>query len=46
MEEQKKGWSRRKFLGASALGMTGLAVLPGMSGCTKPESDLKIGFIG
>ena len=46
MEEQNKGWSRRKFLGASALGMTGLAVLPGMIGCTKPESELKIGFIG
>jgi len=44
MEEQKKGWSRRKFLQASALGMTGLAVLPGMIGCAKPE--LNIGFIG
>lgn len=48
MEEQKKGWSRRHFLGASALGMAGLAVLPGMIGCTPPvtDTDLKLGFIG
>ena len=48
MEEHKKGWSRRQFLGASALGLTGLAVLPGMIGCTQPvvDTDLKLGFIG
>lgn len=47
MEEQKKGWSRRQFLGASAIGMAGLAVLPALSGCTPPaDTDLKIGFIG
>ena len=47
MEEQKKGWSRRRFLGASAIGMAGLAVLPAMTGCTaETDSSLKIGFIG
>jgi predicted dehydrogenase len=48
MEEQKKGWSRRHFLGASAMGMAGLAVLPGIVGCTQPvaDTDLKLGFIG
>ena len=48
MEEQKKGWSRRQFLGASALGMAGLAVLPGLVSCTPAvvDTDLKLGFIG
>ena len=45
MEEQKKGWSRRRFIGASALGVAGLAVLPG---CTPQvvDNDLRLGFIG
>lgn len=46
MEEQKKGWSRRQFLGASAVGMAGLAVLPVVTGCAAADTDLKIGFIG
>ncbi len=47
MEEQKKGWSRRQFLGTSAAGMAGLAVLPGLAGLgAKTEADLTIGFIG
>ncbi len=46
MEEQKSGWSRRRFLGASALGIAGLAVLPAMTGCAAADTDLKIGFIG
>jgi predicted dehydrogenase len=48
MEEQKKGWSRRQFLGASALGVAGLSVLPAMSGFAMPAADKEItlGFIG
>jgi predicted dehydrogenase len=49
MEEQKKGWSRRQFLSASAIGMAGLAV---MQSCRSIKSfgrtpgDVKLGFIG
>ena len=48
MEEQKKGWSRRQFLGASAVGMAGLAVLPAMTGFAAPaaEKEITLGFIG
>ncbi len=45
MEEQKKGWSRRQFLNASAFGLAGLAVIPGIVSCgTKKE--IRLGFIG
>jgi predicted dehydrogenase len=48
MEELKKGWSRRKFLGASALGVAGLAVLPSLPGIAMPaaNSEITLGFIG
>ena len=47
MTEKKSGWSRRQFLGASAIGMAGVAVLPGLSACTEPvDTDIKLGFIG
>jgi predicted dehydrogenase len=48
MEEQKKGWSRRKFLGASALGVAGLAVLPSLTGfaANAAEKEITLGFIG
>ena len=48
MEEQKKGWSRRQFLGASALGVAGLTVLPSMTGFASSAADKEItlGFIG
>ncbi len=48
MKELKKGWSRRQFLEASAIGMAGLAILPGIAGCKQPvaDTDLKLGFIG
>ena len=48
MKELKKEWSRRDFLGASAMGMAGLAVLPALTNCTQPikDTDLKLGFIG
>lgn len=51
MEELKKGWSRRKFLTASAIGMAGLAVMQSCRsiksvGLTPGGADVKLGFIG
>jgi len=48
MEEQKKGWSRRQFLAASAVGMAGLAIIPGINsfGQAPGDADIKLGFIG
>jgi len=48
MEESKKGFSRRAFLGSSVLGMAGLFVLPrtGSSPINHDKRDIKLGFIG
>lgn len=49
MKDQKNQWSRRRFIGSSALGMAGMVVLPNLvSSCkTAPVStDLTLGFIG
>ena len=46
--KQKKGVSRRQFLGTAAIGMAGVAMFSSLAGC-KPkviDTDLKIGFIG
>lgn len=48
-DQVKKGLTRRHFLGTAALGLAGMAVLPGISSCKAPvvaEQDLKFGFIG
>lgn len=46
MENQKKQWSRRRFITASAAGVTGVALLPGLVSCSSKSSDIKLGFIG
>jgi predicted dehydrogenase len=47
MKEQKKGISRRHFLGSSLAGVAGLIVLPRItSSIGMVSADLKIGFIG
>ena len=49
-DQVKKGLTRRHFLGATALGLAGMAILPGISSCKSPvvaeQTDLKFGFIG
>lgn len=52
MNEEKKGLSRRKFLGTSALGMAGILILPAMGyGRTRSSAGsdpklVRLGFIG
>ncbi len=50
MKEQKNLWSRRRFLGSTALGMAGLAVIPALATSCKSkgstETDIRLGFIG
>lgn len=44
-----KGISRRRFIGTAAVGLAGMAVLPGLAGCQPkvvPSGDLRLGFIG
>jgi predicted dehydrogenase len=48
MKDQKKVMSRRRFLGSAAIGMAGIAIIPGLAtSCkTTPDTDIKLGFIG
>jgi predicted dehydrogenase len=58
MKDQKKLWSRRRFLGSAALGMAGMVVIPNLTtsckGKTKAklkaeagvEDEITLGFIG
>ncbi len=49
MKEKQNGWSRRQFLNASAIGMAGIAIIPGLNSCSSPkaqDTDIKLGFIG
>ncbi len=45
----KKGISRRQFLGTAAVGLAGLAVMPGITSCkpkVAPLKEIRLGFIG
>ncbi len=42
-------YSRRRFIGTTATGMAGLAIIPGLSSCTQPApagKETTLGFIG
>ncbi|HET6558472.1 MAG TPA: Gfo/Idh/MocA family oxidoreductase, partial [Prolixibacteraceae bacterium] len=47
--QQKKGVSRRQFLGTAAVGMAGMAMFSSLVGCNQKkevDTDIKLGFIG
>ena len=48
MKDQKNLWSRRRFLGSAALGITGLALIPNLTTSCKSSSAkaIRLGFIG
>ena len=52
MKDQKKGWSRRKFLNSTAVGMAGMMVIPKLSPVkgslanAEASGDVRLGFIG
>ncbi len=56
MKDQKKLWSRRRFLGSAALGMAGMVVIPNLATSCKGKTKAKVtgeagdeitlGFIG
>lgn len=48
MKNQKNLWSRRRFLGSTAAGMAGIAILPHLATSCKnsKDTDIKLGFIG
>lgn len=43
-----KVWTRRRFLGSTALGVAGIVVIPHLATSCKstPDTDIKLGFIG
>jgi len=47
-DQQKKGVSRRHFLGTAAIGVAGVAMFSSLSACKQKvaDTDLKLGFIG
>jgi predicted dehydrogenase len=48
--DMKKGISRRQFLGTTAIGLAGIAVIPGLTSCkpkaAAPVKEIRLGFIG
>ena len=58
MKDQKNLWSRRRFLGSAAIGMAGIAVIPGIANSCKgktkatataaaaSDGEIRLGFIG
>lgn len=48
MENTKRQWSRRKFIGITAAGVAGAAVVPYLAGCktNKDPKTVRLGFIG
>ncbi|MCB8998467.1 MAG: Gfo/Idh/MocA family oxidoreductase [Bacteroidales bacterium] len=48
MKNQNSKWSRRQFIGATAAGMAGIMVIPGLTACVAPKKsgDIRLGFIG
>jgi predicted dehydrogenase len=50
MKNQKKLWTRRRFLGSAAAGMAGLVIIPRLTTSCKSkgaaDTDIRLGFIG
>ncbi len=48
MKSQKNVWSRRKFINSAVAGMAGIAIIPGLAGCSSKPDDgtIRLGFIG
>jgi predicted dehydrogenase len=47
--DMKRGISRRRFLGTTAIGLTGIAIIPGITSCKPkavPLKEIRLGFIG
>jgi hypothetical protein len=48
MKDQKKVWSRRRFINSSVAGMAGIMVIPRITtaGLSPADADVRLGFIG